>query len=96
MAFSDSDSQSFGNIPVTGEIDAATRRLIRRPRCGVGDSNQTRTFLSDNLHYRGGNDGDKGEGDGGGGVGHYYRHKRRAKRYVLQGPKWDKTDLTWR
>uniref|UniRef100_A0A1A9W7U8 Peptidoglycan binding-like domain-containing protein n=1 Tax=Glossina brevipalpis TaxID=37001 RepID=A0A1A9W7U8_9MUSC len=65
--------QRFGNIPVTGEIDAATRKLIRKPRCGVGDSNQTTTFSPDNLH-----------------------HSHRMKRYVLQGPKWDKTDLTWR
>uniref|UniRef100_A0A1B0G123 Peptidoglycan binding-like domain-containing protein n=1 Tax=Glossina morsitans morsitans TaxID=37546 RepID=A0A1B0G123_GLOMM len=65
--------QRFGNIPVTGEIDAATRKLIRKPRCGVGDSNQTTTFSPDNLH-----------------------HSHRIKRYVLQGPKWDKTDLTWR
>uniref|UniRef100_A0A1A9V8N5 Peptidoglycan binding-like domain-containing protein n=1 Tax=Glossina austeni TaxID=7395 RepID=A0A1A9V8N5_GLOAU len=65
--------QRFGNIPVTGEIDAATRNLIRKPRCGVGDSNQTTTFSPDNLH-----------------------HSHRIKRYVLQGPKWDKTDLTWR
>lgn len=70
---------------MTGEIDAATRRLIRKPRCGVGDSDRSRSFLSDNLHYE----------RGIGGADQYY-HRQRSKRYVLQGPKWDKTDLTWR
>ncbi|XP_004520956.1 matrix metalloproteinase-2 isoform X1 [Ceratitis capitata] len=65
--------QRFGNIPATGEIDEATRKLIHLPRCGVGDSNRTANFSPDNLEY-----------------GHH-----RMKRYVLQGPKWDKTDLTW-
>ncbi|XP_037956122.1 matrix metalloproteinase-2-like [Teleopsis dalmanni] len=65
--------QRFGNIPVTGEIDAATRKLIMKPRCGVGDSSHTNNFSPDNL-----------------------QHGSRMKRYVLQGPKWDKTDLTWR
>ncbi|XP_061401435.1 matrix metalloproteinase-2-like, partial [Musca vetustissima] len=63
--------QRFGNIPVTGELDSETRKLIKRPRCGVGDSKQTLAFSPDNLHHG------------------------RMKRYVLQGPKWDKTDLTW-
>ncbi|XP_067628939.1 matrix metalloproteinase-2-like isoform X3 [Eurosta solidaginis] len=65
--------QRFGNIPETGEIDEATRKLIHLPRCGVGDSNRTANFSPDNLQY----------------VHH------RMKRYVLQGPKWHKTDLTW-
>ncbi|XP_017468393.1 PREDICTED: matrix metalloproteinase-2 isoform X2 [Rhagoletis zephyria] len=65
--------QRFGNIPATGEIDEATRKLIQLPRCGVGDSNRTANFSPDNLQYG------------------YHR----MKRYVLQGPKWDKTDLTW-
>ncbi|XP_073812878.1 matrix metalloproteinase-2-like isoform X6 [Musca autumnalis] len=64
--------QRFGNIPVTGELDKETKKLIKRPRCGVGDSKQTLSFSPDNLHHG------------------------RMKRYVLQGPKWDKTDLTWR
>ncbi|XP_005185300.1 matrix metalloproteinase-2 [Musca domestica] len=64
--------QRFGNIPVTGQLDNETKKLIKRPRCGVGDSKQTLSFSPDNLHHG------------------------RMKRYVLQGPKWDKTDLTWR
>ncbi|XP_037813603.1 matrix metalloproteinase-2-like [Lucilia sericata] len=64
--------QSFGNIPVTGEIDSETKKLIKRPRCGVGDNNHSLSFSPDNLHHG------------------------RMKRYVLQGPKWEKTDLTWR
>ncbi|XP_059226458.1 matrix metalloproteinase-2-like [Stomoxys calcitrans] len=64
--------QRFGHIPETGELDSETKKLIKRPRCGVGDSNQTLSFSPDNLHHG------------------------RMKRYALQGPKWDKTDLTWR
>lgn len=64
--------QSFGNIPVTGVIDSETKKLIKSPRCGVGDNNHSLSFSPDNLHHG------------------------RMKRYVLQGPKWDKTDLTWR
>lgn len=71
---------------MTGEIDAATRRLIRKPRCGVGDSDRSRSFLSDNLRYERSSDG----------VEQHHQPRQRAKRYVLQGPKWDKTDLTWR
>lgn len=71
--------QRFGNIPETGEIDAATKALILKPRCGVGDSNRTNNFSPDNLQH---------------GSSSIYG-SRRIKRYVLQGPKWDKTDLTW-
>ncbi|XP_017045134.1 LOW QUALITY PROTEIN: matrix metalloproteinase-2 [Drosophila ficusphila] len=68
--------QSFGNIPVTGQIDAATARLIQRPRCGVGDKPSAYSFSPDNLDHDGGSGG-------------------RVRRYVLQGPKWSKKDLTW-
>ncbi|XP_041450194.1 LOW QUALITY PROTEIN: matrix metalloproteinase-2 [Drosophila obscura] len=68
--------QSFGKIPVTGEIDAATARLIQQPRCGVGDKRYAYNFSPDNLDH-----------DNGISV--------RVRRYVLQGPKWAKTDLTW-
>ncbi|TDG44552.1 hypothetical protein AWZ03_009024 [Drosophila navojoa] len=64
--------QQFGNIPVTGKIDAATARLIQLPRCGVGDNEHAYNFSPDNLD-----------------------HGPRKRRYVLQGAKWDKTDLTW-
>ncbi|KAH8270831.1 hypothetical protein KR018_006383 [Drosophila ironensis] len=67
--------QAFGNIPVTGEIDAKTNWLIRQPRCGVGDHvAKPRHSSPDNLDDNGGS---------------------RVRRFVLQGPKWDKTDLTW-
>lgn len=65
--------QAFGNIPVTGKIDAATAKLIQLPRCGVGDNEHAYNFSPDNLD-----------------------HGPRKRRYVLQGAKWDKTDLTWR
>ncbi|XP_037714565.1 matrix metalloproteinase-2 isoform X1 [Drosophila subpulchrella] len=68
--------QTFGNIPVTGEIDAATARLIQKPRCGVGDDQSANSFSPDNLY-------------------HDIGHGVRVRRYVLQGPKWSRTDLTW-
>ncbi|KAH8345445.1 hypothetical protein KR084_000732 [Drosophila pseudotakahashii] len=68
--------QSFGNIPVTGQIDSATVRLLKQPRCGVGDQKSANSFSPDNLYH-----------DSGYGV--------RVRRYVLQGPKWSRTDLTW-
>lgn len=33
--------QRFGNIPITGEIDAATIKLINTDRCGVKDSSNS-------------------------------------------------------
>jgi len=66
--------QAFGNIPVTGQINQATVKLIQKPRCGVGDNKYAYNFSPDNLDH--GNS--------------------RVRRYVLQGAKWDKTDLTWR
>ncbi|XP_017120091.1 matrix metalloproteinase-2 isoform X1 [Drosophila elegans] len=68
--------QSFGNIPVTGQIDSATARLIQQPRCGVGDKRNAYSFSPDNLDHDSG-------------------YSVRVRRYVLQGPKWSKTDLTW-
>lgn len=29
--------QTFGNIPVTGQMDAATKRLMQKSRCGLPD-----------------------------------------------------------
>ncbi|KAL7730589.1 hypothetical protein ACLKA6_000580 [Drosophila palustris] len=72
-------SHAFGNIPVTGQINQATAKLIQKPRCGVGDNKYAYNFSPDNL--------DHGNGHG---------HGSRVRRYVLQGAKWDKTDLTWR
>lgn len=75
--------QRFGNIPETGEIDNSTRKLILRPRCGVPDKMDAQDFSPDNLG------GSKWYRDNGG------RRRRRPKRFVLQGAKWDHTDLTW-
>lgn len=29
--------QTFGNIPITGQLDEATKQLMKKPRCGVSD-----------------------------------------------------------
>ncbi|CAD7089035.1 unnamed protein product [Hermetia illucens] len=65
--------QEFGNVPVTGQIDEQTVKLMRRPRCGIPDRNNSLDFTSDNRS-----------------------HRYRFKRYVIQGAKWEHTDLTWR
>lgn len=59
--------QRFGHIPITGELDEATRKLLRTPRCSLPD------VLP-------------GEGDD---------LRRRVRRFVKQGKKWDKFNLTW-
>ncbi|XP_045126892.1 matrix metalloproteinase-2-like [Portunus trituberculatus] len=59
--------QRFGHIPMTGELDAATRRLLRTPRCSLPDVMP-------------------GEGND---------FRIRVRRFVKQGKKWDKLNLTW-
>ncbi|KAG4072526.1 hypothetical protein HA402_004615 [Bradysia odoriphaga] len=70
--------QRFGNIPETGIIDEATRKLMKRPRCGQPDfpsETDSRTEFSADNRIR--------------------RRYGRQKRYVIQGPKWPNTNLTW-
>ncbi|GAB0099049.1 Matrix metalloproteinase-2 [Sergentomyia squamirostris] len=64
--------QKFANLPESGVIDEQTADLLKRPRCGVSDDQDTTDFYANNRYYR-----------------------RRNKRYVILGPKWDHTDLTW-
>lgn len=63
--------QSFGNLPVTGVIDEATRELMQRPRCGQPDNPNSMDFSATNR-------------------------LKRHRRYVIQGPKWSTTSVTWR
>ncbi|XP_055705191.1 matrix metalloproteinase-2 isoform X3 [Phlebotomus papatasi] len=65
--------QNFANIPVTGVIDQQTANLLKKPRCGVPDDQETTDFYANNR----------------------YTPSRRFKRYVILGPKWNHTNLTW-
>lgn len=40
--------QRFANIPETGVMDDATRRMISRPRCGLPDNTNTGEFSAMN------------------------------------------------
>lgn len=44
--------QRFGNIPETGIIDEATRKLMRRPRCGHPDITSSADFSATNTFRR--------------------------------------------
>lgn len=72
--------QRFGNIPETAVIDDATRELMKRPRCGQPDFPPGTDFPS-RTDFSADN---------------RIRRYGRQKRYVIQGPKWPNTNLTWR
>lgn len=40
--------QSFANLEPTGKMDAATRELLRRPRCGAPDDPESNDFYPSN------------------------------------------------
>lgn len=44
------DFQKFGNIPQTGKIDEATKKLMTRQRCGHPDKNSN-DFTANNRFY---------------------------------------------
>lgn len=46
------DPQTIGNIPATGQIDEATKRLMTRPRCGVPDTEFAIDFYADNPYRK--------------------------------------------
>ncbi|KAJ6648586.1 Matrix metalloproteinase-2, partial [Pseudolycoriella hygida] len=72
--------QRFGNIPETGVIDEATLKLMKRPRCGQPDF-PSGTDFSTRTDFSADN--------------RIRRRNHRQKRYVIQGPKWPNTNLTW-
>jgi len=80
--------QVFGNLPVTGEVDASTRELMTKPRCGlpdiISDSYRSRRSVSEDEDEEEEEEDEEGS-----------RSLVRRKRYMVQGQRWLYRNLTW-
>lgn len=81
--------QKYASIPQTGKMDRLTMKMMRAPRCGMPDVvSELRLPVrrnNTNARYNARSN-----------IRSNARYRIRSKRFVVYGPKWNKSPIFWK